>query len=253
MKIKPLSPISVATALGVLAEANVSHPRHIHAEALAVRNGARVLYGPIRTASASLVRTGKHAVIWVKEEDRGQPRALFTILHEVGHLLLHALLDHFRQCDEDAGARDFFDYRIETEANHFATEVAMPEWLASPLCAAPCPTLDDVDRLTSTFRTSFTASAIRLVQLTKAPCAFVFSRDGRVKWAPESTAFPGKIVRGRALHPQSLAARVTWRRAGADAGPREVPGEAWGGSAPFVEHAIALGPKAGVMSWIAPR
>jgi hypothetical protein len=38
----------------------------------------------------------------------------------------------------------------------------------------------------------------------------------------------------------------------ADAGPREVPGETWGGSAPFVEHAIALGPKAGGMSWIVP-
>jgi hypothetical protein len=45
----------------------------------------------------------------------------------------------------------------------------MPEWLAPPLCATARPTLDDVDRVMSTFRTSFTASGIRFVQLTQAP------------------------------------------------------------------------------------
>jgi hypothetical protein len=128
----------------------------------------------------------------------------------------------------------------------------MPEALASPLCAAARPTLDDVERLMATFRMSLTSSAIRYVELATAPCAFVFSDDGRhVAWAPESLTFPGAIEQDFRLHPKSLAAQVTSARGG-ELGPREVPGVAWGGAGPFVEHAIALGPRGPVMSWVVP-
>jgi hypothetical protein len=94
-------------------------------------------------------------------------------------------------------------------------------------------------------------SAIRFVTLAKAPCAAVLFVNGRVKWAPESATFPGKIVKGRGPEPSSAAALLI---GGASLGgpPREVPGEAWGGRAPFVEHAIRLPREGEVLSFIVP-
>jgi hypothetical protein len=190
----------------------------------------------------------------VDETARGEPRASFTCAHELGHHLLHDVVDHFAQCDgrepsRDASARV---HAIEQEANHFSTELLMSERWAAPLCAVARPTLDDVDRLARTFRASFHASAIRFVELTCAPCAFVHTVAGRIKRATETASFPGAIVRGRAVHPQSVAARLQTARAGAHAEPREVAGCAWGcaGGERLVEHAIALGPELGVWSWV---
>jgi Zn-dependent peptidase ImmA (M78 family) len=252
VKVRLLLPRAVHAARTLLADAGVRGPRDIHPELLAARRGAMVCYGPMRTAAGALVRAGDHAVIWVDERDRHDARGRFTVLHELGHLLLHGDVDHFRQCVEGAPWRDGRRRYIEREANHFAAETAMPEDHARPLCAAARPTLDDVERLMATFRTSLQASAIRYVELATAPCAFVFSDDGRhVSWAPESAAFPGAIENDFRLHPKSLAAQVASARGG-EMGPREVPGVAWGGTQPFVEHAIALGQRGPVVSWVVP-
>jgi hypothetical protein len=121
------------------------------------------------------------------------------------------------------------------------------------MCQAPCPTLHDVDRLARRFRTSMRASAVRYVELATAPCALVHSVAGRVKRSTETAPFSGTIVEGKDLHERSLAWRLQNARAGASGEPREVPGAAWGdpGGA-FLEHAIALGPDVGVLSWIVP-
>lgn len=208
------------------------------------------------------MRAAERAVIWIDAEARGQPRADFTGAHELGHHLLHGVVDHFAQCHgEDAvPARTSREARdaerrvrlVEREASHFATELLMPEAWAAPLCDLPRPTLDDVHRLARTFRTSLHASAIRFVEQAAAPCAFVHTVGGRIRRSTETSAFPGAIVQRRALHPQSLAAALQHEPAGPETPPREVSGAAWGDpSGPgFVEHAIALGPALGVMSWI---
>ena len=108
-----------------------------------------------------------------------------------------------------------------------------------------------VERLARIFNTSFEMSAIRMVQLAAAPCAAVMAVGGRIKWATESLPFPGKIVKGRSLHAESIAARATATRRG-DESPREVPGGAWGGCGPFVEHAMRVRPDGAVLSWIIP-
>ena len=265
-KVKPLLPGPVAAARRVLRECDVRHPRDIRVEAIAARYGAMVVYGPLSTASGSIVRTRDHAVICVDERARGTPRGDFTVGHEFAHHLLHDVVDHFAQCDvpraappkgssEARQAREAAGRAraVEREANHFTAELSMPEQWAAPLCALPRPTLDDVHRLSRTFRTSFHASAIRFVELTSARCALVHTVGGRIKRSTETPSFPGAIVQRRSVHPRSVAARLQDRLGrGAEEQPREVPGAAWGDeSGPgFVEHAIALGPELGVMSWV---
>jgi Zn-dependent peptidase ImmA (M78 family) len=266
-KVKPLLPVPVAAARRVLAECDVRHPRDICIEPIAARYGAIVVYGPIATARGAIVRTSERAVIWVDEKAKGEPRARFTAAHELGHHLLHDVVDHFAQCHgEDAappkGSAEGRDAdkktrAVEKEADHFSTEITMPEAWGAPLCEVCRPTLDDVFRLVRTFRMSFQASAIRFVELTAAPCAFVHTVRGRIKRSTETEAFPGTIVQRRAVHADSLAAGLQDRRAGSgpDGEPREVPGAAWGDDRrgrSFLEYTIALGPEIGVMSWVVP-
>jgi hypothetical protein len=117
-------------------------------------------------------------------------------------------------------------------------------------CAIARPTVEDIERLALVFTTSFETSVIRMVQLNKAPCAAMLAVGGRIKWAPESVTFPGKIVQRRTLHPASAAARAMARTRGCEP-PREVPGGAWRGESPFFEHAIRKGADS-VLSWIVP-
>jgi len=269
-KIKPLLPGPVALARRVLDECDVRHPRDIRVEVMAARYDAMIVYGPVDTARGAIVRTSKRAVILVDEKAKGEPRAEFTGAHELGHHLMHDVDDHFEQCKGERaegaeGAAETLPAKgshaareakkrarlVEREANHFATELSMPERWAAPLCDALRPGIDDVYRLSRLFRASFHASAIRFVELTRAPCAFVHTRHGRVKRSTETETFPGAILQRSKVHPGTVAARLQERRPGAEEPPQEVPAEAWGGGARgFIEHAMALGPEIGVMSWV---
>jgi hypothetical protein len=252
-KVKPLLPGPVAAARRVLAKCDVRHPRDIHVEAMAAKCGAMVVYGPLSTACGTIVRTERRAVIRVDEKWRDTPRGDFTTAHEFAHFDLHSIVDHFAQClgEADAPARapwkSWRDERdaakvarlIEREANHFSVELLMSQQWCEPLCRAPRPTLDDVDRVVRTFRTSFEASALRYLEVTSAPCALVRSVGGVIKRSTETASFPGRIVQTR--H---------------DGEPRVVPGAAWGFESAhgetFIEHALALGPDLGVLSWLVP-
>jgi len=252
VKVKPLDPVSVAAARRILEECDVQHARDIHIEAIAARCGAMILPGKQATARGSITRAGRYAVIRIPENSMGKPWGRFTGAHETGHNCLHPLVDHFEQChgEKDDERRSGTAWRIEREANHFATELLIPEALGAPMCTAARPTVEDVDQLARTFNTSFEMSAIRMVQLSKAPCAVVLSVNGKIKWAPESVSFPGQIFQKRMLRATSVAERAWKTKRGHDV-PREVPGEAWGGDAPFVEHAMRVGPGR-VLSWIVP-
>lgn len=252
-KVTAQSEVAVAAAHAVLAEAGVAHPREIDAAAIAGRNGARILYGPVATSRANIVRAARRAIIFVDESARGTPHERTSIAHELGHHQMHDVADHFTQCDPEQ-KRSGTSWRIEREAFDFARELLAPAFFAAKHVKAR-PSLDDLDRFVRVFPMAIETAAIRYVQLADAagiPCAGALVRDGRIKWAVETRAFEGRIVKGRAAHAQSLAARVHAAQRDRGGAPREVPGEAWGAKAPLAEQAIHLGASGEVLSWIVP-
>lgn len=248
-KVKPLEQVAVDAARRAHADGDVRGLRDINVHAIAWKNGARIVYGNSTTARGSLVRAGKRGIIEVNEAARGTPSERSTVAHELGHLLMHEIVDHYEQCAGDTTKRSGTSYRVEREANHFSAEFLIPELWAAPFCVAPRPALDDVGRLARRCKASFEMSAIRYVQLAQAPCAVTLVAGEKIKWSLETLPFSGQIVKGRTVHAASVASRV---RAGERVeGPREVSGEVWGGKAAFLEHAILFGP-GNVLCWIVP-
>ncbi len=246
-KVRLFDDRAVAVARRVLAAERVERPEEIDVEALAWSLGVPVVYCRLDTARATMVRSGPNAVVCIDERLKGRPSARFAIAHELAHYLLHADVDHFEQCVAPEEPRDETVWQVEREANDCATELLIPEPLGAPFCSEPRATVEAIDRLKRAFSTSFEMSAIRMTELTMAPCAVVVTENGRVKWALESLTFPGTIAQYRRVHPESGAARVAGMRRRDWAG--EVPGAAWKSGEGLVEQAWRVG-RGKVVSWV---
>jgi hypothetical protein len=71
----------------------------------------------------------------------------------------------------------------ESEADVFAAELLMPDFLARRRCEVSPVSLEPVRALARDFGKSLCASAIRFVELTSERCAAVYSEHGKVSWA----------------------------------------------------------------------
>lgn len=91
---------------------------------LAKKLGAGLTYAAVAIAGGVVVDEDGRATITVKVDD-ARVRQRFTIAHEIGHLMLHASGPMFAMRDHD-----FREERPrEIEANQFAAELLMPEWM----------------------------------------------------------------------------------------------------------------------------
>jgi len=102
----------------------------------------------------------------------------------------------------------------------------MPKALIEPHCHPRRPTLDVVKALAERFDTTFTATAIRFVDLTEESCAVVWSENGRVKWSIPGRNFYPTVSFGRTLSGLSHAGDA-FRGKPLPRDPQLVPGHTW--------------------------
>lgn len=117
-------------------------------------------------------------VIWVDrgEARRSPGRRRFTIAHEVGHLLLHVPVVHEGFCDRSADIQEIEEDPLaaelpelrqrEREANVFARELLMPEFLVNEQARA---TGFNLPALADRFEVSVPAMRLRLRLLKLLP------------------------------------------------------------------------------------
>ena len=241
----------------VLWECGMDEPSKIDPFVIVGRRGIQVIYARLDGASARIFRDGDRAIIRVSDQIVQIGRLRFTIAHEVAHFLLGHQIPSERPLDADAVA--LFSVHQEREADVFASEFLMPaEWVA-PLCTGPT-SLDAVHSIAKIFRVSIVASAVRYVELTPAPCAVVYSEQGRVVWAKRSRTFPSRIpARGFKIGSDAVAFDCHARNV-LDTAPRMVPAPAWFGNdtlpavgASLLEHAEVVPEWGGVLSLLAKR
>lgn len=195
----------------VLWECGIDEPSKIDPMIILGRRGIRVSYGRLDGAAARIFRHGNHAIIRVSDQIVDLGRRRFTLAHEAGHFLLGHRIP--TEVALETLARAPFSPHQERDADVFATEYLMPTSWVLPLCKLT-PAFSSIRAISTTFRTSIVASAIRYVELTDAPCAIAYSEGGRVVWRWHSRTFPGRIPPQLAVEPGAHDLRT-------------VPAQAW--------------------------
>lgn len=198
------------------------------------------------------------------------PRTRFTIAHELGHFFIeehHAAL----ASGKSPGHGSFTEYEsrnpAEQEADHFASNLLMPQDRFLHAAKRKLPGLVGIKSLADDFGTSITSTAIRFASLEVRPCLVVkWASDGyKWKWLSTSARSAGyrktiesldKVITGSATEKamtgqvppasgifESVTTAAMWFHNVAEDGCRNII---------LIEHAMQLG-KFGVLTFLFPQ
>jgi Zn-dependent peptidase ImmA (M78 family) len=187
-------------ALEIIRSLKIRGPEEIEIKEIAVHRGAFVQFKPL---SGYLGRRIKKTIT-IDSKIRNLGRERFTLAHELGHYELHN--DPGRFCEND----DLYKYHNqkpqERESNTFASEILMPAPLFKPYFDEEELTWELIDGISTTFRTSLTATARRVAELSLDCCVLVVSEQGERSWSRGSSSFYEKGFQLREqLHGNSYA------------------------------------------------
>ncbi len=165
---------------------------------------------------------GKH-YICVNASDRPE-RQRFTICHELAHIVLDIKSEH--------NSLPWWSYAKrppgEIICDVFAAELLLPYRLFKPLADEAAIEMSSIEGLADRFLASITATGSRFAAVHPAPCAFVLSEQGEVRYASRSNALRGAYawIQPRLDLPRgSLSEKI---RAGATSdGPEKVDADIW--------------------------
>ncbi len=208
--------LSLHTAL--LVTANHFAPRHmengtrlnvdevietINLETLAWLAGKlRIRLGGLSGAEGRIVATASHGGVIRVASDSNLGRFRFTIAHELGHFVLHQN-SNINRTFETKHFTVWNKATEEAEANYFAAELLMPEFLFKSRCKGK-PSIALLDALAEEFRTSLIATAFQFWEYSNEPIALVLSNGWDMKsYRPFKDGWP-KIQYGR-IHEDSAA------------------------------------------------
>ena len=116
-------------------------------------------------------------------------RINFTLAHELGHYFCHRQHQAEFQCGQGA----MLDYygeafrQMEKEANVFASYLLMPATDFRQQIDGETVTLELLGEVADRYQTSFTATALRWLEITEEAAMLVVARDEFVCWSYPST------------------------------------------------------------------
>lgn len=119
-------------------------------------------------------------------------RINFTIAHELGHYLLHRQLQESFRC----GQSEMLDYesptskKLESEANEFASYLLMPANDFRTQIVGQDVTVALISHCAARYGTTFTATALKWIDLTEEAAMLVVARDEFICWS-----YPSKLAR----------------------------------------------------------
>ena len=170
----------------------------------------------------SFESNGKH-FICINDKD-SEKRRRFTACHEIAHIVLGLPSDH--------SSMPWWSYakrpKNEVLCDVFAAELLLPKQLFEPLVREEQIGLSAIDELGRRFLASATATGSRYAMVMDAPCAFVLSENGVVRYASRSKTLRdagGWIPPRMEVPPETLSAGL---RAGSmETAPDEVAADVW--------------------------
>lgn len=115
-------------------------------------------------------------------------RQRFTILHELGHIVLGIVSSHSAKTKTS----DLISYRKKPKeeilCDIFAAELLLPEHLFHHDVAKVPVGFDSIEKLSTIYEASLTSTGSRFAVVNEEPCAFILAEDGRVRYVSYSRA-----------------------------------------------------------------
>ncbi|MDM8555830.1 ImmA/IrrE family metallo-endopeptidase [Desulfococcaceae bacterium HSG7] len=209
----------------IIKDLTIQNPSEIIVRDIAMTRGAYVREKILEGIEARLVRKGKLGIITVNQKIPEVGRKRFAIAHELGHFELHSS-SQLKICSE----KDMFVWNEnksqELEANDFAGNLLMPEFIFADHVNEAFPQMNTIKSLADEFRTTLTATTLRYIQISSEPCAVAFSKDGIIQWYKKSKSFNYHVKAGEKLSPDSYAFDF-FQGDNLPNGLNEVPVNAW--------------------------
>ena len=212
-------------AENLLRELGIGRPEEIDLEAIATSQGLKVKHRELQGCEARIVGFGSNGIISV--DRRSTPgRIRFSTAHELGHWHRHRGRSLTCRSDDIGNPRRSVT-DPERVADSYAADLLMPGYIFDKQALAHgYVSTDAVFELAAQFRTSLTATAIRLVE--RGPeYAFLISNGphGR-KWFRRHKAIEEKWFPKASLDPDSFAYDLM--KEGGSSTERElIDAEAW--------------------------
>ena len=186
----------------LLQELGITEPEEIDLLAIAYHVGAAVRLRPLQGCEAHIVGCSDQAIITINDRT-GFRRQRFSIAHELGHWRHHRGKALVCRVDELQPRSTLSSERI---ADQYAADLLMPRYLFSPLARQQGKlTFKAVAALSDIFRTSKTATAIRLVESDQAPAILVCHGPNGRKWFTRAPSVPERWFPQDTLDAESFA------------------------------------------------
>jgi len=221
-----VDPRTLSQAERLLWGHGVREPDHIDLEAIASVRGARVVFRRLDGCAARLVRSGDSAVISVAV-DSVLGRQRFSLGHELAHWICDSQRSSFKCTGEDIGPQNAEAKSVEADANSFASQLILPNYLVEPWSAGRKLTLDVADALAKDFRASLTASAIKLVKRANTPACVVCHGQQKLRWFQKNSGIPLDFYLRRELHQDTPAFDLVFGAMTGMSRPRKEPADRW--------------------------
>jgi hypothetical protein len=223
-----IDPSSFSPGEALLWRHGIIQPEHIDLDALAAALGVEVRYRPMTGCEARLLVVGERGVISVRSNAANIGRQRFSVAHEIAHWMRDRHAGGVLCSSDDISASDVGARSKETEANAYASQLVLPDYLVAPLASAMAPTLDAAQSLARTFKSSLTAAAIKLVRHVPVPAWLVCHRPNAKGWFKPGGAAPSDVfVLTAELHHDSPAFALLYGQENGRTVPHVEPASRW--------------------------
>lgn len=201
-----IDPIAFSPGEALLWRHGVVEPDHIDLDAIAAAEGVVVRYRPLSGCEARLVVVDDRGIISVRNDSANIGRQRFSLAHELAHWMRDRHSGGALCSSDDISPSDMGARSKETEANAYASQLVLPDYLVAPRASSMAPSLDAAQTLAKTFKSSMTAAAIKLIRHITVPAWVVCHRPARPGWFIRGGAAPSDLfVLTAELHHESPA------------------------------------------------
>jgi Zn-dependent peptidase ImmA (M78 family) len=206
----------------VLKELGITEPHEIDIEAIAQHCGATIVYENLEGCEARILGNGARAIITVNSRSP-VGRRRFSAGHELGHWMRDRGKIGFI-CTEKGMNTAWGSMDDERGANEYAADILMPKEMFVAESRNKPITFETASALKSTFTTSLTATAIRLVQHGSFPAMLIYSENGTRKWFKRGDDVPDSLWPHDSPKPATAAADLMLGKSGSEPIPIQADG-----------------------------